>query len=65
MLQFLENNWGTLVVAAVLILVVLLVVRVMIRDRKAGKTACGNNCAGCALAGKCHVRSEVKGRPIK
>ena len=56
MLQFLENNWGTLVVAAVLILVVLLVVRVMIRDRKAGKTACGNNCAGCALAGKCHKR---------
>ena len=56
MLQFLENNWGTLVVAAVLILVVLLVVRVMIRDRKAGKTACGNNCASCGLAGKCHKR---------
>lgn len=55
MLQWLENNWGTLVVSIVLILMVLLVVRTMIRDRRAGKSACGNTCAGCALAGKCHA----------
>jgi len=54
-LLWLENNWGTLLVAAVLVLIVGLVIRGMIRDRKAGKTSCGSNCAGCALAGSCHA----------
>lgn len=54
MLLWLENNWGTLLVAAVLALIVGLVIYKMILDRRAGKTSCGGNCAGCALAGRCH-----------
>ena len=39
MLLWLENNWGTMLVAAILILIVGLVLYKMIRDRKAGKTS--------------------------
>ena len=28
--------------------------RSMIRDRRKGKSACGNACASCPMAGKCH-----------
>ena len=37
--------------AAVIVLVVSLLIRSMIRDRRAGKAPCGGNCASC---GACH-----------
>ena len=45
---------GTLLVLAAVALVVALVLRSVLRDRKAGKTACGSNCAHCAMRGECH-----------
>ncbi|MBO4478297.1 MAG: FeoB-associated Cys-rich membrane protein [Lachnospiraceae bacterium] len=58
MLLWLENNLGTIVVAAILVLIVGLVIRGLILDRRAGKTSCGSNCGGCALAGKCHASGQ-------
>lgn len=51
---------GTAVVLAVLAGIVALVIRSMVRDKKAGKSLqCGGNCAACG--GHCHAQ-ETPGR---
>lgn len=52
-MTFLINNMGTIITALILIAAVTLVVRVMIRDKKAGK-CCGGGCSGCAHSCSCH-----------
>ena len=52
MLTFLINNAGTIVTALILAVVVFLVVRSMVRDRKAGRGGCGG-CGACS--GGCAV----------
>ena len=54
MLQWISENIGTIVVGLVLLAVVILIVRIMMRDKKQGKSSCGGNCAGCAACGACH-----------
>lgn len=38
---------GTVLVLVVLLVVVGLIVRGMVRDRKQGKSSCGGDCASC------------------
>lgn len=52
-MTFLINNMGTIITALILIIAVALVIRVMIRDKKAGKGCCGG-CSGCAHFCSCH-----------
>lgn len=47
MLEFLQNNWGSLVVGAVVLAVVVLIIVKLVKDRKAGKFNCGGNCGAC------------------
>lgn len=47
MADFLMGNGGTILIGLVLVLVVGLIVRKMVRDRKAGKGGCGCGC-GCS-----------------
>ena len=54
MLQWLSGNWQALLAAAVLCGIVAAVIAVLLRDKKRGKSSCGNNCSHCAMAGKCH-----------
>lgn len=54
MMTWIMENLGTVLVSAGLLLIVALVIVKLIRDRKKGKTACGCNCAHCAMAGSCH-----------
>ena len=57
MLAWLTQNLATIIVCAVLLLVTVLIVVKLVRDRKQGKNSCGANCAGCAHcanAGCCH-----------
>ncbi len=54
MLQWICENIGTIVVGLVLLAVVILVVRIMMRDKKQGKSSCGGNCASCGACGCCH-----------
>lgn len=56
MLQFLENNAGTIVVGIILLLVVAIVIRKLYRDKKQGKSSCGCGCENCASAGMCHKK---------
>ncbi len=53
MLSWFSANLINIVLIAVIALVVTLLIRSMIRDRKAGKHACGGNCAGCGACGGC------------
>ncbi len=53
MLTWLSANLINIVLVAVIVLVVGLLIRGMIRDRKAGKRSCGGNCAGCGSCGSC------------
>lgn len=50
---FLAENIGTMAVGRVLAAVVVLIIRSLIKDKKAGKSTCGGSCGGCALNGSC------------
>ena len=54
MLEWLYSNLANILVLAAVSGIVTLAVISMIRDKKAGKSSCGCNCAKCAMAGKCH-----------
>lgn len=53
-MTWLLNNWGTILTVVVLAAVVALIVRYMIKNKKAGKSSCGAGCAHCAMHGECH-----------
>ncbi len=60
MLEWLTANIGTILITAGLIVIVALIIRSIVRDRKAGISSCGSKCGGCgacAMAGKCHGTS--------
>ena len=64
MLAWLSANFVNIVLVAVIAAVVILLIRGMVRDRKAGKTSCGCNCAdcgACSACGKCPVGSNRSG----
>ena len=62
MFAWIVQNLATIVVCAVLLLVTVLIVVKLVRDRKQGKDSCGANCAGCAHcanSGCCRHPEEV------
>lgn len=58
MLQWLSANIGTILIGGALLAVVLLIVRYLLRQRKAGKSSCGAGCAHCAMHGQCHSQGR-------
>ena len=60
MLEFLQQNYLTIIIIAVLVLMVALIIRSIVKDKKAGKNTCGANSAHSANAGYCH-KKEKKG----
>lgn len=57
MLEWLASNLGTILISAGLIVIVALIIRLIVKDKKAGISSCGAKCGGCgacAMAGKCH-----------
>ena len=54
MLEFLQNNWGSFAVGALVLAVIVLIVMKLVRDKKAGRYTCGGNCGSCgACSGHC------------
>lgn len=53
MIAWLSANLINIALAAVLVLIVGLLLRGMIRDKKAGKSSCGCNCASCGACSGC------------
>ena len=54
MLDWITENLSTIVVSLILMLVVAVIIRKLVRDKKKGKSSCGCNCAQCAMAESCH-----------
>ncbi len=54
MLLWLQQNIGTILVCIVLLVVVGLIVKKIVDDKKQGRSSCGNNCSHCAMHGQCH-----------
>lgn len=63
MLEYLAQNFGYILVAGVLLLIVAAIILRMVRNRRAGKGGCGHGCAGCAHAALCHP--EARREPDK
>ena len=53
MLTWLAANLINIVLILVIAAVIGLILRGMIRDRKAGKSPCGGSCADCGACGSC------------
>ncbi len=53
MSAWLSANLINIVLVAAVALVVALLIRGLIRDKKAGKSSCGGNCASCGACGAC------------
>jgi len=56
MIGWLIANIGTIVISIILLALVALIVYILIRDKKKGKSACGSNCGSCPMSGKCHQK---------
>ena len=52
MLEFLQQYYLTIIIIAVLVLMVALIIRSIVKDKKAGKNTCGANCAHIAIKRK-------------
>ncbi len=64
MFAWLVAHWIDMVLIAAVVLSVVLSVRVMVRDRRAGKAPCGGSCASCGACHSCASCRAVKGKPI-
>ena len=70
MLAWLAANFVNFVLILAVAALLGLIVRGMVRDRKAGKTSCGScsscggACAGCPMAGACHG-GKPAGKTVK
>ena len=58
MLDWFAANLGTILISLVLAVIVTLIVVYLLRQKKAGKSSCGANCAHCAMHGQCHEHQE-------
>ena len=59
MLAWLCANLINIILIALIVLVVALLIRGMVRDKKAGKSSCG----GCSACGKCCAMNAAAARP--
>lgn len=56
-MNFIIDNFGTIIVGIVLILTVGLVLLKMRKDKKMGKScSCGTGCSGCSGNSMCHSK---------
>ena len=54
MIEWLSNNYPTIIICTALVAVIALIIVKMVKDKKKGKSACGCNCAACPMGGSCH-----------
>lgn len=54
MLDWIAANLATILICALLIVIVFLIIRYLLRQKKAGRSSCGAGCAHCAMHGECH-----------
>ena len=57
-MDFILENWGTLLVTAILLFVFSVIIITLVKDKKSGKSSCGCSCKSCGLNGKCHTKEN-------
>ena len=55
---WLSENLGTIVISLMLIVIVALIIKGMISDKKKGRSSCGCGCSQCPMSGACHRRRQ-------
>ena len=50
---------GTIIISIILIVLVALIIRTMIRDKKMGKSTCGGSCASCKMCAACRQAGKT------
>lgn len=58
--QWLQQNWGSIVIIAVLVGIVAAIIICRIRAKKQGKNTCNCGCSQCAMSGLCHAKKPAK-----
>ena len=64
MTAWLAQNLGTILISIVLIALVTVIIRIMIRDKKMGKSTCGGSCASCKMCAACRPAGKSKRKGI-
>lgn len=60
MLQWLEENIGTILISLFLLAAVVAIIINLISKKRRGESACGcGGCAGCPMGCNCHSRKET------
>ncbi len=54
MLAWLCENIGTILICAVLLVIVAAIIANLVKNKRQGKSSCGNGCKGCPMSGSCH-----------
>lgn len=57
-MSFITENLATIIVGLVILLVVGLIIRKMVRDKRAGKSGCGCGCGSCPSSSMCHSQKK-------
>ena len=56
-------NLPTLIVCLILLLCLIFALRKMLRDKKAGKHACGGSCSACPMSDSCRRTDQQNSEP--
>ena len=59
-MAWLNENWGTILVLAILGVAVFFIIRKLRKDVKCGSGLCGCGCRECAMRGTCHQKNMTK-----
>ena len=62
MLDWIAANTANIIIIAILVAVVTVVIIKLVRDKKAGRSACGGKCSGCAMGGCCGSGGDAEQR---
>ncbi len=57
MIEWISANYGTIIVCALIIGLVVALSISRLKDKKKGKSCCGG-CSGCAMNGSCHTEKK-------
>lgn len=59
-MSFISDNIGNILVGLILLLLVWLIIRSLINDKKAGKSTCSHDCTSCGMGSSCTQVAKFK-----
>ena len=49
MIKYIADNWGTVLVGTILLIIVIIALIKTVKDIKKGKSSCGGDCSHCLM----------------